>query len=93
MLWWANSKILKISNFGRGRCLGPNDHLFRQWLKEKHCYSVRPSAMAMIYTSIEYENDCLEGEIVKTEKHKILGVVNQWDKTIIILDHIWHKKL
>ena len=31
--------------------------------------------MAMIYTSIEYENDCFEGEIVKTEKPKILDVV------------------
>ena len=37
MLWCPNSEILKISNFGPGRWLGPNDHLLRPWLKEK-CY-------------------------------------------------------
>ena len=42
----------------------------------------------MIYTSIECENDCFEGQIVKTQKPKILGVIDQQDKTIIILDHI-----
>ena len=44
--------------------------------------------MALIYTSIEFENDCFEGQLVKTSKAKISGVVDQWDKTIIILDHI-----
>ena len=48
--------------------------------------------MALIYTSIEFENDCFKGQLVKTSKPKISGVVNQWDKTIIILDHISHKK-
>ena len=38
MLWWPNNEILKISNFGRGKWLWPNDHLFRPWLKEKRCY-------------------------------------------------------
>ena len=46
----------------------------------------------MIYTSIEYENNCFEGPVVKNWTAKILGVVDQWDKAIIILDHIWHKK-
>ena len=45
-------------------------------------------AMVMVYTSIECENDCFKGKIVKTSKFKILGVVDQWGKTIIILDHI-----
>ena len=44
--------------------------------------------MVMIYTSIECENDCFEGQIVKISKLKISGVVDRWDKTIIILDHI-----
>ena len=44
--------------------------------------------MVMIYTAIEFENDCFEGQLVKTSKHKISSVVDQWDKTIIILDHI-----
>ena len=42
--------------------------------------------MVMIYTLIKRESDYLEDKIVKTWKFKILGVVNQWDKTIIILD-------
>ena len=33
--------------------------------------------MVMIYKSIEWENDCFEGQIVKTEKPKILDVVDQ----------------
>ena len=50
--------------------------------------------MVMIYTSIECENDCFEGQLVKTWKRKILGVVDQNDhyfrsymmqKTIVIL--------
>ena len=45
-------------------------------------------AMVMVYTSIECENDCFEGKIEKTLKFKILGVVDQWGKAIIILDHI-----
>ena len=44
--------------------------------------------MVMIYTSIECENDCFEGQIVKISKPKTSGAVDQWDKTIIILDHI-----
>ena len=44
--------------------------------------------MLMIYTSIECENDCFEGQIVNISKPKTSGVVDQWDKTIIILDHI-----
>ena len=50
--------------------------------------SGRTSAMVMTYTSIECEDDCLEGQIVKTQKPKIFGVVDQWDNAIIILDHI-----
>ena len=42
----------------------------------------------MIYTSAECENNCFEGQIVKISKHKTSGIVDQWDKTIIILDHI-----
>ena len=38
MLWWPNSWILKISNLGRGIWLGPNDNLFRPWLKERRYY-------------------------------------------------------
>ena len=38
MLWWPNSQILKISNFGRGRWLRSNNHLLRPWLKEKRYY-------------------------------------------------------
>ena len=44
--------------------------------------------MVMIYTSVECENNCFEGQVVKIEKNKILGMVDQWDKAIIILDHI-----
>ena len=44
--------------------------------------------MVMIYTSVECENNCFEGQVVKIEKTKILGVLDQWDKAIIILDHI-----
>ena len=44
--------------------------------------------MVMIYISIEYESNCFEGQMVKIQKPKILGVVDQWDKTIIILDHM-----
>ena len=50
--------------------------------------SVRTSAIVMIYTSIECEDDCFEGQILKIQKPKILGVVDQWDNAIIILDHI-----
>ena len=38
MFWWPNSEILKISTFRCGRWLGPNDHFFRPWLKEKRYY-------------------------------------------------------
>ena len=38
MFWWPNSEVLKISNFGHGRWLEQNDHLFRPWLQEKHYY-------------------------------------------------------
>ena len=31
---------------------------------------------------------CFEGQIVKNQKLKTLGVVNQWEKTITHLDHI-----
>ena len=48
--------------------------------------------MVMIYTSTECEKDCFEDQIVKTYKRNILGVGDQWDKTIIILDHIGDKK-
>ena len=34
---------------------------------------VRTSAMIMIYTSIEYENDCFEGRIVKSQKFENFG--------------------
>ena len=34
--------------------------------KKNVIISVRTSAMVMIYTSIECENDCFEGQIVKT---------------------------
>ena len=61
--------------------------------KKNVIFSVGTSAVVMIDTSIEYGKDCFEGQIVKTWKPKILGVVDQWDKTIIILDHMWHKKL
>ena len=44
--------------------------------------------MVMIYTSIECENNCFEGQIVKISKPKTFGVVDQCVKTIIILDHI-----
>ena len=44
--------------------------------------------MVMIYTCIECENDFLKVEIVKTSKFKTLGVIDQWGKAIIILDHI-----
>ena len=44
--------------------------------------------MVIIYTSIECESNCFEGQMVKIQKPKILGVVDQWDKTIIILDHM-----
>ena len=37
-LWWPNSEILKISNFGHGRWLGPNDRFSRPWFKEKRYY-------------------------------------------------------
>ena len=43
--------------------------------------------MVMIYTSIECENDCFEGQIVKALKSKTLGMLDHWEKTII-LDHI-----
>ena len=54
---------------------------------------VRTSGMIIIYTSIGNENDCFEGQIMKNWKFKILGVVDQWAKTIISLDNIWQKKL
>ena len=38
MFWCPNSEVLKISNVGRGRWLGQNDHLFRPWLKERRYY-------------------------------------------------------
>ena len=44
--------------------------------------------MVVIYTSIECEKDCFEGQIVKTSKPKISDIVDGWDRTIIILDHI-----
>ena len=34
--------------------------------------------MVMIYTSIECENNCCEGQIVKISKPKTFGVVDQW---------------
>ena len=49
--------------------------------------------MVMIYTSIECENHCFKGKVVKTSKFKLLGVIDQWGKTIIILGHICHRKL
>ena len=37
---WPKNEIWKISNFGSGRSLGPNDYLFRPWLKERrYCFS------------------------------------------------------
>ena len=42
--------------------------------------------MAMIYTSIEYENDCVEIQVVKNCQFKIFGVVDHWGKTMFILD-------
>ena len=41
---------------------------------------VRTSAMIIIYTSIEYENNCFEGQIVKSQNLKILGVEDYWSK-------------
>ena len=51
------------------------------------------SAMIMVCTSIECGNYWYEGQIVKTKKLKMLGMVDQRKKTIVISDHIWHKKL
>ena len=45
--------------------------------------------MVTLYTSIEFEKDCFEGQIVKTWKFKILGALDLRDQTIIILDHTW----
>ena len=42
--------------------------------------------MVMIYTSMECENYRFQGQIIY--KFKILGVVDQWEKAIIILGHI-----
>ena len=36
--------------------------------------------MVMIYTSTKWQNDCFRDQIVKTQKQKILGVGDQWDK-------------
>ena len=36
--------------------------------------------MVMIYTSTQCQNDCFRGQIVKTQKQKILGVGDQSDK-------------
>ena len=45
--------------------------------------SVSTTAIVIIYTSIQSENDCFQSQIVKTWQPKILGVVDQLDKTII----------
>ena len=34
----------------------------------------------MIYTSRKFQNDCFRGQIVKTEKQKILGLEDQSEK-------------
>ena len=47
--------------------------------------------MVIIYPSRECKNDCFEGQTAKTLKFRILGVVDQLGKRIIVLDHVWHK--
>ena len=46
----------------------------------------------MIYTSTECENDCFECQIVNNQKLKLLAMVDNWDKTIIIADIVDTKK-
>ena len=67
-------------------------YLGHDWKKDV-IISVRTWSMVMIYTSTECENDCFEEQIMKTQKRNILRVGDQWDKTVIILDHLWEKKL
>ena len=67
-------------------------YLGHDWKKDV-IISVRTWSMVMIYTSTECENDCFEEQIMKNQKRNILRVGDQWDKTVIILDHLWEKKL
>ena len=45
-------------------------------------------AIVIIYISIENETDYFEGQIVKFQKLKTLGVVDHWDKNYVILNMI-----
>ena len=38
----------------------------RPWLTKNVIIFVRTSAMVLIYTSVDWEKDCFEGQIVKT---------------------------
>ena len=45
--------------------------------------------MVMIYTSIEWENDCIECQIMKNYKIKLLFMADHCNRTtVIISDHI-----
>lgn len=49
---------------------------------------VRTSAMIIIYTSIEYENNCFEGQIVKSQKFKNFGRGRLLKQKVLISNQI-----
>ena len=49
---------------------------------------VRTSAMIIIYTSIEYENNCFEGQIVKSQKFKNFGRRRLLEQKVFISNQI-----
>ena len=55
--------------------------------------SVKTCAMAVFYTSVEWQNHCFDWWIVKFQKFQILGVADDWGKTILMLCYIWHRIL
>ena len=55
--------------------------------------SVKTYAMAVFYTSVECQNHRFDWWTVKFQKFQILGVADDWGKTILMLCYIWDRRL
>ena len=73
---------------------GQNKHHFMPYLTQKNLNNfVRTSTLVVIYKLIEYYINCFGGQVGKLYKSHILSVADDWDKIMITLRLISHKKL
>ena len=82
----------KISNFGRGRWLGQNDHLFRPWSKEKRYFSSKDLSCGHYLHINRMWKQLFWWSSSEKLNSQDFGRGTSVGQNDHYLDHIWHKK-